>query len=131
MAFGLDDAVGAGLRIIDKFIPDPAEKAKAEADLRKDLMAADASQSKVNEQQAAHSSLFVAGPRPFFMWVCGLAVFYQYLLVPLGMWIAFVIGKPIPKPPVVLDNMLWELMFGMLGLSGARTYEKIKGVARG
>jgi hypothetical protein len=130
MAFGIDDAVATGLKIIDKFIPDPQAKIAAEAELRRDLLTADGSQNKVNEQQAAHASMFVAGPRPFFMWVCGFALAYQYLLVPIGMWAAFVIGKPIPKPPVVLDSVLWELIFGMLGLAGARTYEKIKGVAK-
>lgn len=34
MAFGIDDAIAAGLKILDKFIADPAEKAKAESELR-------------------------------------------------------------------------------------------------
>ena len=34
MAFGFDDAIAAGLKILDKFIADPAEKAKAESELR-------------------------------------------------------------------------------------------------
>jgi hypothetical protein len=34
------------------------------------------------------------------------------------------------KPPVLgNDGMLYELMFGMLGLGGLRTFEKVKGVA--
>jgi len=28
-----------------------------------------------------------------------------------------------------LDATLWELMFGMLGLGGLRTFEKVQGVA--
>jgi hypothetical protein len=35
----------------------------------------------------------------------------------------------VPVPPA-LDNMLWELVFGMLGIGGLRTIEKIKHVAR-
>lgn len=34
MAFGIDDAIATGLKIIDKFIADPAEKFKAESELR-------------------------------------------------------------------------------------------------
>ena len=34
MALGFDDAIAAGLKILDKFIADPAEKAKAESELR-------------------------------------------------------------------------------------------------
>ena len=35
--FGIDDIVGAGLKILDKVIPDPAEKAKG--DFKKQLIA--------------------------------------------------------------------------------------------
>lgn len=33
MAFGLDDAIAAGLSIVNKLIPDPAERAKAELEV--------------------------------------------------------------------------------------------------
>lgn len=128
MAFGIDDAVAAGLKVLDKFIPDPAAKAKAEADLRDALLASDRAQLEVNKSEAASGSLFVGGWRPAIGWVCAGAVLYTYLLVPIGMWAMFVIGKPIAKPPV-LDANLWELMFAMLGLGGLRTFEKVKGVA--
>ena len=128
MAFGLDDAVAAGLKVIDKFVPDPAAKAKAEAELRADLLASDRAQMEVNKAEAASDSMFKGGWRSAIGWVCAAAVAYTYLLVPIGMWIAFVVGKPIAKPPV-LDANLWELMFAMLGLGGLRTFEKIKGVA--
>jgi hypothetical protein len=128
MAFGIDDAIAAGLKVIDKFVPDPAAKAKAEAELRADLLASDRAQMEVNKAEAASGSVFVAGWRPAIGWVCAAAVAYTYLLVPVGMWLSFLVGKPIAKPPV-LDANLWELMFAMLGLGGLRTFEKIKGVA--
>jgi roadblock/LC7 domain-containing protein len=128
MAFGIDDAIAAGLKVIDKFVPDPAAKAKAEAELRADLLASDKAQMEVNKAEAQTGSLFIGGWRPAIGWVLAAAVAYTYLLVPIGMWIAFVVGKPISKPPV-LDANLWELMFAMLGLGGLRTFEKIKGVA--
>ena len=34
MSFGIDDAIAAGLKIIDKFIPDPEAKIKAEHELQ-------------------------------------------------------------------------------------------------
>ena len=43
MAFGIDDAIAAGLKIIDKFIPDPELKAKMAQELennKKDMMIA-------------------------------------------------------------------------------------------
>jgi len=128
MAFGIDDAVAAGLKVLDKFVPDPAAKAKAEAEMRDALFAADKAQAEINKAEAESGSLFVGGWRPAIGWVCAAAVAYTYLLVPVGMWVAFVMGKPIAKPPA-LDGNLWELMFALLGLGGLRTFEKLKGVA--
>ncbi len=46
MAFGLDDAIATGLKIIDKFIADPDAKIKAEQELQK--MANDARLAELN-----------------------------------------------------------------------------------
>jgi hypothetical protein len=35
----------------------------------------------------------------------------------------------VTPPDIQLDGMMWELMFGLLGLGGLRTYERIKGKA--
>lgn len=129
MAFGIDDAIAAGLQIVNKFIPDPAQKAQAAAELRTSLQQWDASQNAVNAAEAGNPSLFTSGWRPAIGWVCGAALFYQYLIVPLSVWAGFVFGHPIPKPPV-LDDTLWQLMFGMLGMGGLRTYEKVMGVSK-
>lgn len=128
MAFGIDDAIAAGLQVINKFIPDPAEKAKAEIALRASLQGWDAQQTAVNAAEATHSSIFVAGWRPAIGWICAAALLYSYIVIPFTTYFfAFWLGKPIPKLPV-LDNNLWELMFGMLGLGGLRTFEKMKGI---
>lgn len=129
MAFGIDDAIAAGLKIIDKFVPDPVEKQKAESDLRNSLLQWDQSQNIVNQEEAKSSSLFVSGWRPAIGWVCSLALLYQYLLLPFIMWGCIIFNVSIPKPPT-LDETLWQLMFGLLGMGGLRTYEKIKNVAR-
>lgn len=129
MAFGIDDAIAAGLKIIDKFVPDPAAKARAEADLRAALLAWDQGQAATNAAEAGSGNWFVAGWRPWIGWVCGLALAVQFVVGPLAVWAFDVTGHPIQAPPP-LDDMLWELMFGMLGLGGLRTFEKIRGVAR-
>lgn len=127
--FGIDDAIAAGLKVIDKFVPDPAAKAQAESELRSGLLEWDAAQNKVNEAQANNPNLFVSGARPAIMWILAFALAYSYVIVPIGMWTAQIKGISIPKPPV-LDNNLWELMFGLLGMGGLRTYEKLKGVSK-
>ena len=51
--FGLDDIVGAGLKILDKVIPDPAQKAKAQLELQKLANEGHLAelQADINEQQ--------------------------------------------------------------------------------
>lgn len=129
MAFGIDDAIAAGLKVIDKFIPDPAAKAKAEEALRSDLAGWDKGQMEVNKAEAENGSLFIGGWRPAIGWACASALWFQYCIMPIAMWLAEIMGHPLPKPPT-LDKILWELMFGMLGMGGLRTYEKLKGVAK-
>ncbi len=86
-------------------------------------------QMEVNKSEATHNSIFVAGWRPFIGWVCGGALAFQYILRPFWVWIAAVWYPDAPIPPT-LDGMLWELVFGMLGIGGLRSIEKIKGVGR-
>lgn len=139
MAFGVDDAIAAGLRIVDKIVPDPAAKAAAaleavklkqagefkaiEADLQTAQMQAD-----INRAEAGHRSMFVSGWRPFIGWVCGAALCTNYFIVPALTWVSPKLGMP---PPPMLDlSELWPLLLGLLGLGGLRTVEKVKGVAR-
>lgn len=129
MAFGIGEAITAGMRVLDKFIPDPAEKAKAEAELRASLMQWDKNQTEVNTAEAQSMNIFVAGWRPWIGWVCGASLAFQFVVTPIALWLTAIAGYEIPAPPK-LDEMLWELMFGMLGIAGLRTYEKMKRVAR-
>jgi hypothetical protein len=129
MSFGIDDAIAAGLKVLDKFVPDPEAKAKAESELRSSLQAWDKAQTDVNAIEAANANVFVSGWRPFIGWTCGLALAYQYVLAPLVMWATLTMGVHLAAPPK-LDDMLWQLVFAMLGMGGLRTFEKIKGVAR-
>ena len=131
MAFGIDDIIGQGLAIINKFVPDPQAKAAAEAEFRAQVLAAsaqsDAAQSQTNTAEAGNGNTFVAGWRPAIGWVCALALFYQYVGKPMLTWIGAQKGLP-PLPG--LDDNLWQLMFGMLGLGTFRTVEKIKGISK-
>ena len=129
MAFGIDDAIAAGLKVLNKFIPDPEAKIKAEAELRTALLEWDKGQLEINKVEAAHSNIFVSGWRPFIGWTCGAAVAYQFVIVPWLTWISGMMEITVPPAPS-LDDMLWQLLFALLGMGGLRTFEKIKGVAR-
>ena len=110
-------------------IPDPEARDRAVADLVAKLSQSDLAQLEVDKAEAANPNLFVSGWRPFIGWTCGAALAYQYVGVPIAVWIGFLVGHPVPKPPA-LDDSLWQLMLGMLGMAGLRTIEKRIGTAR-
>ena len=112
--------------VIDKIWPDKTEAERAQ------LAAAVAivqGQLQVNQAEAASPSVFVAGWRPAIGWVCGGALAYTYLLYPILMWAAAIWWPNLSPPKLGNDGMLYELLLGMLGLGGLRTFEKVKGVA--
>lgn len=115
-------------RIFGAIFPDPAARQKAVADVLQQLATLDLAQLGVNAEEAKHPSIFVAGWRPFIGWVCGAAFAYQYILLPLGMFIGFATGHLIPRPPDLSGDLVTVLL-GMLGLGAMRSYEKIKGAA--
>ena len=82
----------------------------------------------VNKAEAASPNAFTSGWRPAIGWVCGLALLFQYILRPMLMWFGVIAGHQWPPLPGIDDN-LWQLMLGLLGLGGLRTFEKTKGVA--
>ena len=105
------------------------ELLRQEGEITKAALATQAAQIDVNKAEAATGSLFIAGWRPFIGWVCGAALVVQYIARPLLPWFAEVAGFTVPAIPS-LDDSIMELMMGMLGLAGVRTFEKVKGVYR-
>lgn len=120
---GFDDAVAAGLQVLNKFVPDPQAKAQAEAELRNSLQQWDKAQTDVNAAEAQNPNVFVSGWRPAIGWVGALGLAYQYLLRPVA------VGAGWHDLPA-LDQSLMELVTAMLGMAGLRTYEKKIGVAK-
>ena len=123
----LDAMLGIGGKLIDKLIPDPAAKDAAKLELLKlqqsGELAAMTAQTEINKVEAANSSIFVSGWRPAIGWVCAAAMCYQYLARPFLAALYPVLAFP------GLDENLWQLMMGMLGLGGLRTFEKVNNVA--
>ena len=79
-------------------------------------------QTKINEIEAGHRTVFVAGWRPFIGWVCGVALAYNFVIRDLFIWAL----RPQDVPPALQMEHLMTVLLGMLGLGGLRTYEKIK-----
>lgn len=79
-------------------------------------------QTKINEIEAQHRTVFVAGWRPFIGWICGIALAYNFVIRDLIIWFT----GPDSMPPALQMDHLMTVLLGMLGLGGLRTYEKIK-----
>lgn len=128
------------IAIINKVVPDKAAAAQAVATLNQlqlqgalqeefaQIQAITVNQSDINKVEAANSTVFVAGWRPMIGWVCAAALGSQYILRPLVQWGFTIAHQPVPVLPGIDDN-LWQLMFGMLGLGALRSFDKVKGVA--
>lgn len=82
-------------------------------------------QAEISKVQAQHRSIFVAGARPFLMWVCGIGFMFAFLINPLLQW-----AMPDSGAPELPLTVMMELTLAMLGLSGLRTFEKLKGLAK-
>jgi hypothetical protein len=127
--------------VIDKVIPDPQAAAEAklraiELGQRGELAVLDAdlrmalAQTEVNKTEAESPDTFRGGWRPYIGWVCGMGLTYQFLVRPLLPWVVALFGVSVPPLPSIDTEQLLALLFGMLGLGGLRTYEKIKNVSR-
>lgn len=121
-----------GKTLLDRFVPDPAQKQAAEMELIR--LAADGelkqviAQLEINAREATHPSIFVAGWRPFFGWAGGVGFVYATIVQPLLAWASATKGWP--APPALNLDLLWVVVTGMLGIGGLRSIEKVKGVAK-
>lgn len=107
-------------------------------------------QMAINQAEAQHSSVFVAGWRPAIGWVGAAALAYQFLVYPMLVWLwALLQAKgvipchvdpaliPVEKiaqctfrePPELSADALWVIISGMLGIAGMRSFDKAKGTA--
>ena len=89
--------------------------------------------------EASHASKFVAGARPFIIWICGIALGLMTIpkaLVLTILWtyqvycaingITFIIELPV-FPDLGVGDVI-ALIIPLLGLAGLRTYEKQQGI---
>lgn len=86
-------------------------------------------QMKINEIEAASPSLFKSGWRPATAWMCIAGFAYMSLIRPLLPWTLQVFGQTVPPMPPIDTAILIQLLAGLLGLGGFRTFEKVKGIS--
>lgn len=84
-------------------------------------------QMNINEAEAGNSSLFVSGWRPGVGWVCAAAFAWQFVVAP-ALTFGFTVAGHVLALPSFESESLLTVLFGMLGMGGLRTFERIKGV---
>ena len=135
---GLASLFTIGVKLIDELYTSDEEKAEQFAKLTKLQQDGNLEQMKlevgvlqgqmsINAKEAEHSSVFVAGARPFIIWVGGFSLAWSGVIHPLLTWawaFAAVEGTP---PPMIDSSQLMAIVSGLLGVGGMRSYDKVKG----
>lgn len=118
--------------VLERVIPDVNARAAAKEAMQSAVEQGDLevikAQLGVQVQEAASASVFVAGARPFLLWVCGAGVailMFMYLVMP---WLAALFGLPLP--PAVEPQVIDLLLYLTASLCGIRAFEGWKGVKR-
>ena len=130
----LNALVGPIANLLDKFIEDKDEKNRIAAELstmaERHGQAIALAQIKVNEAEASSTgpgSLFKGGWRPACGWICVISLGYTYILQPFLVFILIVAGVDLPDIPTLDTNALLPILLGMLGLAGARSFDRYTG----
>jgi hypothetical protein len=112
----------------------PQKKAELEALILQLEEKARDGQLQINLAEAAHPSVFVSGWRPALGWIAAISLgcFFipQYSMATV-LWVKASWTAQVLMPfPIDEPAGLTQLVLGMLGLGGLRTFEKLAGKAR-
>lgn len=85
-------------------------------------------QIDVNRESAKHKSVFVAGARPFIIWVGGLTMLWAGLLHPVMTWVWALNGFDGSPPEIIDSGAIFGVMTALLGFGTMRSVDKYNGV---
>ena len=126
-------ALDIGGKLIDRLWPDPTQAAAAKLELFKMQQEGDlavmVAQTDINKIEAGSTNLFVSGWRPFVGWCCGAAFLYAAILEPLARFIAKVFFTYGGEFPIIDTTLTMQILLGLLGMAGLRSWDKKNGVA--
>jgi len=130
--FDVISAVKAGSElangIIERIWPNPEEADKRKLEVLKIELESHfnimSKQLEISIKEAEHPSLFVAGARPFILWICAFGLAYASILEPLARFIAVVFFEYEGDFPQIDTDLTLQILLGMLGLAGMRSHDK-------
>lgn len=143
----IGDIIDGGTKIIQEMITDKDKALQAEVELRKLATAAELkilemsheeklAQVEINKEAVKSNDAYVRRARPTILWICGAGMGYSFIIHPLFEWAMTIVGiwypvaLTVPIPPNLSMTEMLPILLGMLGLSGYRSYERVKGVAK-
>ena len=122
----LQALIGPVASLLDKFIPDADTKNKLAHEIAtladKQAHEIALAQIEVNKEEAK-GNWFQAGWRPACAWVCVAGFTVNFLISPL----AEPFGVVVPQADI---STMMPVLLGMLGLAGARSFERVKKVGK-
>ena len=121
----IDKLIEPVSNILDKFVADKDLKTKLSHELEKEIISLNKAQLEVNKVEAAHNNVFVSGWRPFIGWACGVSLAYHFIVEPIIQY-TLIVNNIDYNTPEFDFSQLSTIVMAMLGMSGLRTYEKIK-----
>jgi hypothetical protein len=118
MAFGIDDAIAAGLKILDKFIPDPEQRAKAAEQYQLSMERLRVEQMRTNQEEIK-SGHILGKWRGFLGWAIACSFVYQFIIMPFLVFLILTFQPtfPVEKLPKLEWQELGKLLLGMLGIA--------------
>jgi hypothetical protein len=115
--------------IAKRFVPDPEAQARMETEVRGWYASNNTLQAAINLADANSGSFWRGGWRPALGWTCVACCAMNWFVIPMAQNLAIALGHPamVFKP---LDSEDMQIvLYGMLGLSGIRTVDKLGGKA--
>jgi len=121
MIASLTALISPAMSILEKAIPDRDLREKLSHELAVIADKQMTAQIEVNKVEA-QGNWFQSSWRPATAWVCVLGFTVNFLISPLAAPFGVVV-------PQVDTTVMLPILMAMLGLAGARSYEKVKGIS--
>lgn len=127
----LGEAVMSGL---DNLFTSDEEREKAKLKMMNLMVQPHLMQAAANIESAKSTNWFVAGARPSLLWICAIALFYNWIIkdfIVIGIvTLSDRAAEIVPLLPSIDGAEVTGLVTALLGLGALRTWEKTKGVSR-
>jgi len=127
---GVAEPIEALGNAFDKIFTSDEERMEAQSVLDKIAMQPSVLQGEISKLEAQHRSPFVAGARPFILWICGFALAWHFIGYDMVNWLSAIWFPDIVPPKLAGTDSLITVMMSLLGLGTLRTAEKMSGRAK-